>query len=222
MAKLYYFSDVLCIWAYVAQVRLDEAISHFGDKIEVDVRFVQVFSDAHTKIEETWNGKSGYGRFNKHLQEVAEQFPHITLNERIWLDVRPRTSTAPHLFLKAVQIVEEDGNAEKGSFAKAIWNVRRAFFVDARDTSDWHVQGEIAEELGLDLALIEAKIRSAEAIARLDADRKLGDHFAVAGSPTFVMNEGRQKLYGNVGYRLIEANIEELLRKPSADEASWC
>jgi hypothetical protein len=36
------------------------------------------------------------------------------------------------------------------------------------------------------------------------------------------MNEGRQRLFGDVGYRLIEANVEELLRGRTPDEASWC
>ncbi len=44
----------------------------------------------------------------------------------------------------------------------------------------------------------------------------------IQGSPTFVLNEGRQKLYGNVGYRIIDANIQEMLREPRTDQASWC
>jgi len=36
------------------------------------------------------------------------------------------------------------------------------------------------------------------------------------------MNDGRQKLFGNVGYRLLEANVQELRRRPAKDEASWC
>ena len=44
----------------------------------------------------------------------------------------------------------------------------------------------------------------------------------IEGSPSFVLNEGRQKLYGNIGFRLIEDNIHELLLAPRADEASWC
>ena len=44
----------------------------------------------------------------------------------------------------------------------------------------------------------------------------------IHGSPSFVLNDGRQTLYGNVGYRVLEANIQELLRAPSADQASWC
>jgi hypothetical protein len=44
----------------------------------------------------------------------------------------------------------------------------------------------------------------------------------VKGSPTMILNQGRQKLFGNVGYRIIEANIQELLREPNPDQASWC
>jgi len=44
----------------------------------------------------------------------------------------------------------------------------------------------------------------------------------IEGSPSFVLNEGRQKLYGNVGFRIIEANIQELLRAPGTDQVSWC
>lgn len=44
----------------------------------------------------------------------------------------------------------------------------------------------------------------------------------IEGSPSFVMNEGRQKRYGNVGFRIIEVNIEELLLSPDREQASWC
>lgn len=35
------------------------------------------------------------------------------------------------------------------------------------------------------------------------------------------LNEGRQILFGNVGYRVLQANIEELIKNPEV-EASWC
>ena len=40
-------------------------------------------------------------------------------------------------------------------------------------------------------------------------------------SPTLSLNEDRQRLAGNVGYRVIEANVRELLEGP-APEGSWC
>ena len=58
-------------------------------------------------------------------------------------------------------------------------------------------------------------------MAALMHDYQLAREYQIKGSPTFVMNEGRQVLFGNVGYRVLRTNIEELLNKP-ASEASWC
>ena len=52
---------------------------------------------------------------------------------------------------------------------------------------------------------------------RHDAKLNFG---GIEGNPSLVLNDGRQKLYGNVGFRLIDANIQELLREPRADDAS--
>ena len=81
---------------------------------------------------------------------------------------------------------------------------------------------EIADALGADIGAIEQRIHSGVAFARLAADYQDADKMRIEGSPSFVLNEGRQKLYGNVGFHLIEANIQELLRAPRTDEASWC
>lgn len=74
----------------------------------------------------------------------------------------------------------------------------------------------------MDYGAIEQTFRSSEALAALTIDYGMAGDNGVAGSPTFLMNEGRQKLFGNVGYRLLEANVQELLRHPNEDEASWC
>ena len=62
---------------------------------------------------------------------------------------------------------------------------------------------------------------SGQAMASLSEDLHHASTQGVKGSPTWVLNEGRQQLYGNVGYRILSANIDELLNNP-ADEASWC
>ncbi len=45
---------------------------------------------------------------------------------------------------------------------------------------------------------------------------------SIEGSPILVLNEGRHKLYGNVGFRIIQEHIEEMLRVAGGDQASWC
>jgi len=76
--------------------------------------------------------------------------------------------------------------------------------------------------LSLPIALIEREIGSGRAMAALCSDLDAKERLKIEGSPTFVLNEGRQKLYGNLGYRVIEANIQELLRAPDRTMASWC
>jgi len=67
-----------------------------------------------------------------------------------------------------------------------------------------------------------ALIENGAACAALMSDYQDADAMKVSGSPTFLLNEGRQTLYGNVGYHIIEANIQELMREPASGQASWC
>ena len=106
--SILYFSDVLCIWAYLGHVRLEELERQFGDQIAIEVHYCSVFADARKKIEEGWRDKGGYSGFNTHLKEVAARFPHISLNEDLWIKVKPHTSASAHLFLKAIEMLEEE------------------------------------------------------------------------------------------------------------------
>lgn len=78
------------------------------------------------------------------------------------------------------------------------------------------------EVVGVSVNDVREAIDSGMAHADLEADRRDQQILMVQGSPTIILNEGRQKLYGNVGYGVIEANIMELLRSPVAGAASWC
>ncbi len=228
--KISYYSDVLCIWAYAAERRLRELTDAFGDQISIDSHYCSVFPDAWGKIEDRWKSRGGFEGFNKHLNDVAHQFSHIDVHDRLWLDTRPRTSASAHLFLKAIEAIERDHHGERlqdlpyqdRTSTRAAWALRKAFFAAVRDISDWQVHSEIADELGLDYEAAQEKIRSSEAVAQLAVDYNQSQAHGVEGSLTFIMNNGRQKLFGNVGFRLLEANVQELLRNPSESKASWC
>lgn len=223
--RIQYFSDILCIWAWVAERRVAELAATFGPRIEIETRFCSVFPDTRAKIAQNWAHRGGYEGFNRHLREVAEKFSHVNLHERVWLDARPSSSAGAHLFVKAVETFETPGAgmpyAERLS-TRAASLLRHAFFAEARDISDWQVQGEIANALGLDPEALRARLASSVAVGALATDLHMAQQQNVTGSPTFIMNEGRQRLFGNVGYRLLEANVNELLRNPAHDQASWC
>lgn len=211
-----YFSDVLCVWAYVAQARVDELKTQLGDDIEIESRFCSVFGDTADKIAVGWADRGGYEGFNRHLREVAAQFPELQLHPGIWLDARPASSLSAHVFLRAVETIDAS------RFEDAAWATRRAFFHDCRDIASWQVQSDITTALGIDSDALTAAMHSGEAHARLAADYREAERMGVQGSPSFVLNDGRQKLYGNVGYLVLEANVKELLRTPMAGQTSWC
>ncbi|MCU0552203.1 MAG: DsbA family protein [Leptolyngbya sp. Prado105] len=221
--RISYFSDALCVWAYIAQVRLDELATNFQDQISIEYHFVSIFGNAREKLENRWREKGGLKGYRNHVQDVAKKFNHIHVHPEIWVEVTPESSMSCHLFLHAIRLLELKGivPASDKRFEKATWTVRERFFTQLANVSERTVQFEIAEELGLPIAAIQAQIDSGEAYAQLSKDFDLVREQNVSVSPTLIFNEGRQRLNGNVGYRVIEANIRELLHNPP-EEQSWC
>ena len=223
--EISYFSDVLCVWAYISQVRIDAIKEKFGEAVRIEDHLCWVFGDTATKVNTMWKEKGGYAGFNAHLRQAATKFPHVEVHPDLWLSTRPTTSMSAHLFLKAVQLGEGDLAPRKqppGTFDRAIWAFRLAFFKECRDISHFEVQREIAVGLGVDIGAIEKYIHSGSAFAALAADHQEAERLRIEGSPSLVLNQGRQKLYGNIGFWLIEANVQSLMRTPASDDASWC
>jgi len=225
------FADVLCIWAYASQARIDQLKTDYGDRITLQYRFIPVFAAAHERIEQDWETRGSFEGFNRHLHEVATQWDHINLSPEIWVKDPPRSSSVAHLYLKALQALEttdelscEPVAAFNGNsvFEEFMWRMRCAFFEQARNISRMSVLDEVGAELDLPQARIHELISNGDAHAGLHLDTEARDRYQVPGSPTLIFNEGRQRLYGNIGYRIIDANIAELLDDTHHGGASWC
>jgi len=227
---LSYVSDTLCVWAYVAEARLEQLRKEFGSDIELEYRFIPVFGATRYRIGNGWADRGGYAAYGEHVRKVAADFPQTAVSDQVWGSVAPSTSAMAHEMLCAVRLLEEAGEiddarredlGDRTPLENVIWNVRKAFFEHARDVSDRAVLIDIAKQSDLPIDAIESKIASGEAMAEVCRDVELRDQNKVEGSPTFLLNQGRQKLYGNVGYRVISANLRELLERPTG-QASWC
>ncbi|HHM05297.1 MAG TPA: disulfide bond formation protein DsbA [Gammaproteobacteria bacterium] len=225
-----YFSDVLCIWAYAAQLKLDQLRRQFGGQVRVEYRFLSVFGDVPGRLRATWDGRGGAAAYGRHVRETAARFDHIEVHPDIWTRAVPPSSASCHLFLKAVQALEEAGEISAAPhsewqgrtvFEETLWRCRLAFFRDLANIAQRSVQEAIAAGLNLPVAAIWAQIDSGTAYAALCADFAARTEHLLEGSPTFMLQEGRQKLYGDVAYPIIEANVQELLRESGA-RASRC
>jgi len=210
-----YYTDILCIWAWIAQRRTEELEAAWGDKIDLRHRYVNVFGDTQTRIGDGWAKKGGFAGFGEHVFESAEPYDNAPVNPAIWSKVRPKTSANAHLVLSAA--AEQSTDVANDLAAK----IRHAFFVDARDVGDLAVLFEIASENDVDSDRIRAAISDGDAAALLMRDYQAAASANIAGSPSWVLNEGRQKLYGNIGYHVLNANVEGLFEGHTSD-ASWC
>ena len=228
--RIHHFSDVLCIWAYLAQVRLDELVNNYADEIQISYHFMPIFGCTEHRIGEGWKDKGGYEAFSRHTHQVCAAYPHLKLHKDIWQINTPKTSATSHLFIKAIQCLVDNAMINdqpqtdlqnRTLFEEFVWQVRLAFFQDARDVGNKNVLMEIAKNMQLPMSDIQRALDDGTALAALFRDIELRDEFRVEGSPTYILNEGRQKLYGNVGYRVIEANLLEIIKQPKGG-ASWC
>ncbi len=211
-----YYTDILCVWAWIAQRRIDELNVQLGSKIELYYHYIDLFGDTETRMRNQWVDKGMYDGFGDHVAHAAAPFETAPVNPDIWHKVRPTTSANAHLVIKAVELAY--GTDEAVAFALVL---RKAFFVEAQDISNLKVLCGLVKQQGLDDKPINEVINKGSAIAELMGDYQRAKQQGIKGSPSYVMDKGRQTLYGNVGYRVLHANIEELLKNPM-DEASWC
>lgn len=211
-----YYSDILCVWAWIAQRRIDELTSDFSHKVEFRYRYIDIFGNAKNRIQNKWANNGLFEGFNKHIINSASPYETAEINSDIWLKTKPTSSANAHLILKAI----EHANGKHIAINFAL-ELRKAFFIDAVDISNLKSLHKLAIKHGISIAPINQLIDNGTAISALMNDYQEANEMALKGSPSFVLNEGRQILFGNVGYRLLHANIEELLKDPEF-EASWC
>jgi predicted DsbA family dithiol-disulfide isomerase len=225
------FSDVLCIWAWCAQARIDQLKTDYGEQVVLKHRLIPIFAAARQRVETDWAKKGGYVAFNRHLHELAAGWDHVDLHSDVWLQNVPESSQVAHLYLKALQLLEARGDlladpleqfSGRSLFEEYTWRIRSAFFSQARNISSMSTLDAVADRLPIPIDRVHELIDTGAAHAALHQDAEARDSYLVPGSPTLVFNEGRQHLYGNIGYRIIEANIRELLHDRQYGEASWC
>lgn len=211
-----YYSDILCVWAWIAQRRIDELNTQLGDQIALKYHYLDVFGDATNKIPTQWRDRDGFQGFAQHVQESAASYQDAPVNTDIWSKTRPTSSANPHLVLKAIELAYSSQHSTDLAL-----KFRQAFFIEAIDISHLDTLLTITQTMGLDRQRITEAISDGSAMASLMQNYQQARSLGLKGSPTYIIDNGRQILYGNVGYRVLLANVEEQLRQP-ADEASWC
>jgi predicted DsbA family dithiol-disulfide isomerase len=217
-----YYTDVLCVWAYIAQIKVDQIKQEFGPRVAIRYHYLPLFGNNAVRIGSGWKDQGGFAGYGAHVCKIAEPCTYVTVHPEVWSRQAPATSLPAHLYIKAIEVLESSGGIDpqpRPDYQGRIpsqefaWRVRQAFFRDLREVDRLHVLREIAEEQGLPAGQIALEIGAGQVFAALAQDMEDKERLRLEGSPTFVLNDGRQKLYGNLGGDVIIANIRALLER---------
>lgn len=210
-----YYSDVLCIWAFINESRLYEVQEQLGDSLDISMNFLPNFAAVHPKIEKGWAKRGGFEAYADHVEEVASQF-EMTIHKDVWRAIQPNSSVIPHSLIKSAQALY---GPEQAQILAS--NIRTAFFMEGQDIGLIDVCLDIALELDMNEDDLLDLIDDGTALSALHEDFSLALEHQISVSPAWVFNEGRQKLIGNVGYRVVEANLKELIENKPLNQL-WC
>ena len=181
-----YFSDILCVWAYVSEIRLYELRKQLGNKITISYYFIPLFGCTDHRIGSGWKERGGYKGYAQHVRDVCRDFPHVEVGDAAWNATIPKSSATSHHFLKAVQLLEQKSlipnqpdkqHDNHTLFEETARRIRLGFFRDGMNIADEAVLFDIAEQLELPVHMIEKHMRNGEAMAAMCRDVELGKQY---------------------------------------------
>ncbi len=173
---VHHYSDVLCVWAYVSNIRFEKLMEKYAHQVDFELHFCSVFPDTAGKIDASWGKRGGFEAYGDHVQSVVGQFDHVEVSPDVWSVTRPVSSTAPHAVVKAAELEDRaaDPSGEvpliERSAYRLSWALRQAFFQHGRDIATWKVQADCARAVGLDPDALQGHLQSGAAAAALDRD----------------------------------------------------
>ncbi len=211
-----YWSDPLCIWALVAQPKLDRLLADLGQHLVADYRIVPVFGSVPWRFRHgPWKDEGVDGRVAT-TRRIAEEAGRTDITGECWRKAAPASSWAPAMAIKAVCALDSLGDVPSGSGARYHRGLRERFFVGEEDVARREVQLRLAEEHGLPRAPIERRLDDGTALAALWEDHLEKERLKIQGSPTYVFDGGRAMLYGNFDYSILRSTALELVRGMSS------
>ncbi len=206
-----YWSDPLCVWALVAQPKLDRVLAELGAHLAVDYRIVPVFGSVAWRFASGPWAKDGLEGRVAATRRIAESAGRSDVSGECWR-VMPASSWAPASAIKAVCAIEARGDVPVGTAAEYQRVLRERFFVHEQDIARREVQLALAEAMKLPRRPIEMRLDDGSALAAVWEDHNEKERLRIQGSPTYVFDGGRAMLYGNFDYAILHSTVTELVR----------
>lgn len=206
-----YWSDPMCIWAYVAQAKLEQLLRSADGQLLVEYRVVPVFGSIPWRVTSGPWAKAGLSGRVEATHRIAREHDCPEVSGECWARDAPASSWAAGAAIKAVGAAEQAGELPPGTGGEYLKQLRARFFVDNENIARRRVQLSVAEALAIPRAPLEARLDDGSALSLLWEDEQEKDRLRIQGSPTYVFDGGRAMLYGNFHYGVLQATVEQLL-----------
>jgi predicted DsbA family dithiol-disulfide isomerase len=206
-----FYTDPMCIWALVAEPKIDALEEEYGDRLEVQHRVLPLFGSIDRRFADggVWAKAGVPGRIAS-TAKVAAQGGFPTVTGRCW-EHAPPSSWSPSLVVTATRQLEDERAVGVGATRSVLRGLRHAFFLDDRNICRRDVQRDVVDALGLPTDSVFALLDDGRAMARLSEAVDQREALRLDGSPTWLFDGGRSKLFGNVDMRVLRATVQALL-----------
>lgn len=142
-----------------------------------------------------------------HWQAIEQQVLGTKFNYEFWTKSEPRRSTYPSC--RAVIAARNQGQEFD---AKMTFTIQQAYYLQARNPSDYSTLIELSDELGLDKDRFTKDIKSTETNEILQQEIKLSRRLGLNSFPSLLLDNGENQLRINPGYINTDAMLEKINR----------
>lgn len=206
MVKLDIISDPVCPWCYIGKAQLDRALAAAPDHpFEVEWHPFQLNPDMPAEgmdrrdyLRAKFGGEEGAAEVYAKVAEAAEA-AGLSLDLGA---IRRQPNT-----LDAHRLIHWAGI--EGRQTAAVSALFAAYFKQGRDIGDREVLADIADEIGMDAAVIHRLLDSSADVEETRARDKAAREMGVTGVPTFIV-AGKHAVPGAQPAELWTRVIEEL------------
>ncbi|AIQ22518.1 DsbA family oxidoreductase [Paenibacillus sp. FSL H7-0737] len=181
------WSDYACPFCYIGKRRLENALSQFPNRDQVEVVFRSFQLDPHAEVSTDKNihellatkygmsiekAKAMNAQLAEQAQDVGLEFNFDTVEHTNTFDSHRLSHFA----------------SSKGKGAEMSERLLRAYFTDSLNLGDRSVLATLAAEVGLDQAEVAAMLETDAYTAEVNGDIEEGSRLNITGVPFFVFN----------------------------------
>ncbi len=185
--KIEIWSDVACPFCYIGKRRLEEALSQFEHKSEVEIEWKSYLLNPEQKsntgqllYEYLSEAKGWTMEYTMQVnQQVVEMAEEVGLHYNMDKAVVANTSEAHRLIQHAKSLGKGDAMEEA---------LFKAYFVDGRNLANQEELSQIATECGIDEATAKAALNNLDYAEAVQRDIYEGVQIGVRGVPFFVFD----------------------------------